>query len=74
MTKELQKFEKTQLYKSMMRYFDKLPKEEYVILEKGEHLVEVKQNEFNGYMRLMKGYVELQTHVEYLKSLSKKSE
>lgn len=72
MTKELSKFEKTALYRSMTNYFGRLAKEEYVLLEKGMHENPLKQNEFNGFIRLMKGYVELQTRVEYLKSLSVK--
>lgn len=71
MTKELSKFEKTALHKSMVDYFGRLPKEEYILLEKGTHENTLKQNEFNGFMRLMKGYVELQTRVEYIKSLKK---
>lgn len=70
MTKEISKFEKTALYRSMVGYFDKLPKDQYELLEKGTHENPVKQNEFNGYMRLMKGYIELQTRVDYLKSLA----
>ena len=74
MTKEIGKFEKTKLYRSMVGYFDKLPKEEYILLEKRTHENPVKQNEFNGFMRLMKGCIELQTRADYLRSLTPKGE
>jgi len=70
MTKELKKFEKTDLYKAMVKYFERLPKDQYELLEKGTHENPVKQNEFNGFMRLMKGYIEIQTRIEYLQSLA----
>lgn len=67
--KDLRKAEKTPLFRAMTRYFNSLPAEDYELLKELKHTNEKKQNEFNGFARAMKGYVELQTRVEYLQSL-----
>lgn len=67
--KSLQKAEKTPLFKAMTKYFNSLSAEDYDLLKELKHTNEKKQNEFNGFARAMKGYVELKTRVEYLQSL-----
>ncbi len=70
-TKSIKKAQKTREYKSMIHYFDKLPKEEYILLDKGEHTDPKKQLEFKRYMDDMKTFVGLQTKLEYLANMQK---